>query len=213
MPKPLVIAHHLIWTAYGWWLPNDPRGSGSKTVRNASLEELGDLHYGRRANQPPRHEVREFYDRAKPRLHHPLLQLTANEIPAAARGLAHCIKEHNYTCYAAVLMPDHVHLIIRKHRHSAEEMIENLQALSRERLISEGLRDSDHPVWTAGGWKRFLDRPTAVRRVMAYIENNPREIGQSMQHWPFMTTYNDWPLHPGHSPKSPYARRLRGLLR
>ena len=25
---PIVIAHHLIWTAYGWWLPNDPRGSG-----------------------------------------------------------------------------------------------------------------------------------------------------------------------------------------
>jgi hypothetical protein len=22
---PLVIAYHLIWTACGWWLPNDPR--------------------------------------------------------------------------------------------------------------------------------------------------------------------------------------------
>ena len=32
MNNPLVIAYHLIWTAYGWWLPNDPRGSGSVTI-------------------------------------------------------------------------------------------------------------------------------------------------------------------------------------
>jgi len=25
----MIIAHHLIWTAYGFWLPNDPRGSSS----------------------------------------------------------------------------------------------------------------------------------------------------------------------------------------
>ena len=24
---PIVIAYHLIWTVYGWWLPNDLRGS------------------------------------------------------------------------------------------------------------------------------------------------------------------------------------------
>ncbi len=28
-PRPSVIAHHLIWTLYGHWLPNDLRGSGS----------------------------------------------------------------------------------------------------------------------------------------------------------------------------------------
>ena len=34
MPAPIVIAHHLIWTAYGWWLPNDPRGSNSQVIRS-----------------------------------------------------------------------------------------------------------------------------------------------------------------------------------
>ena len=32
MPRPIVIAHHLIWTVYGTWLPNDPRGSGSRAI-------------------------------------------------------------------------------------------------------------------------------------------------------------------------------------
>jgi len=106
-------------------------------------------------------------------------------------------------------MPDHVHLIIRKHKHPAETMIENLQLLSRERLVTEGFRDTGHPVWTVGGWKRFLDRPTAVRRVIRYIDRNPLEIGLPRQRWPFVAEYNDWPLHLGHSPNSPYVRRLQ----
>ena len=210
MQKPLVIAYHLVWTAYGWWLPNDPRGSGSETVRNQMLAEIGDLHHGRKTHQPAGREVRAFYDRAKPLLCHALLKFTAEELPTAAHGLAHAITKHNYTCYACAIMPDHVHLIIRKHKHTAEEMTENLQSLSRERLVAEGHREPSHPAWTVGGWKGFLDRPSTVRRVVAYVEKNPLEIGRSLQHWPFVTEYNDWPLHPGHRPNSPYARRLRG---
>ncbi len=210
MQEPLVIAYHLVWTAYGWWLPNDPRGSGSEIVRNSTLAKIGNLHYGRKTHQPPSREVRAFYDRAKPLLRHKLLRFTPQEIAAAARGLSNAITKHNYTCYACTIMPDHVHLVIRKHRHTAEAMIENLQTLSRERLVEEGLRGPAHQVWTVGGWKGFLDRPSAVRRVVAYVEKNPLEIGWPLQCWPLVTGYDDWPLHPGHSPNSPYARRLRG---
>ena len=33
MPRqnPIVIAYHLVWTAYGTWLPNDPRVVGRET--------------------------------------------------------------------------------------------------------------------------------------------------------------------------------------
>ena len=65
MPKPIVIAHHLIWTAYGCWLPNDPRGSGSRQLRNHIFAELGSLHFGRKRVQPAGNEVREFYNRAR----------------------------------------------------------------------------------------------------------------------------------------------------
>ena len=60
----IVAAYHLIWTAYGWWLPNDPRGSSSHEIRVERLEDLGDLHYGRKRIQPPSREIREFYERA-----------------------------------------------------------------------------------------------------------------------------------------------------
>ena len=41
-----VIAYHLVWTGYGCWLPNDPRGSGPLTIRNDVLRDLGELHQG-----------------------------------------------------------------------------------------------------------------------------------------------------------------------
>jgi hypothetical protein len=60
MSQPLVIAYHLIWTGYGWWLPNDPRGGGSHTVRQDVLAELGEIHLGRKRVQPSHREIRDF---------------------------------------------------------------------------------------------------------------------------------------------------------
>jgi hypothetical protein len=59
----------------------------------------------------------------------------------------------------------------------------------------------------------FLDHPDDVRRVLGYIERNPIKIGLPTQGWPFVIPYDNWPLHPGHSPDSPYAKRLRELGR
>ena len=64
----MVAGFHLIWTAYGWWLPNDPRGSGSHTVRANILADLGELHFGRKRIQPAGRAVREFYKTAAPLL-------------------------------------------------------------------------------------------------------------------------------------------------
>jgi hypothetical protein len=57
----------------------------------------------------------------------------------------------------------------------------------------------------------FLDHPKEIRRTIDYIEQNPIKIDLPAQHWPFVTKYDDWPFHPGHSPNSPYAKRLRDL--
>ena len=209
MPRPIVIAHHLIWTGYGWWLPNDPRGSTSHTIACDVIAELGELHHGRCKVQPSSDVIREFYARAKEVLRFPLLRFGPRESEAIGAAFADSIREHRYTCYACAIMPDHVHVLIRKHKHQAEQMIENLQEESRLRLRTVGLRTADHPVWGGPGWKVFLDRPDAVRRTVGYIEANPVKWGLPAQTWPFVKKYDGWPLHPGHNPNSPYARRLR----
>jgi REP element-mobilizing transposase RayT len=214
MPQPLVIAHHLIWTVYGWWLPNDPRGSGSKAIHSDVIAELGRLHYGRKRVQPAGWEVRRFYERAATVLQHPLLIFDAAARSEIAQAFGHVVAEQRYTCYACAIMPDHIHVLIRKHKHRAEEMIEALKGAGRARLCAAHHRPADHPTWTGGGgWKVFLDHPEEVRRTIGYVERNPLSLGLPKQQWPFVTAYDGWPLHPGHSPHSPYAQRLRAAGR
>ena len=160
MSKLPVIAHHLIWTVYGTWLPNDPRGSGSREVTSNVLRDLGELHYGRKRIQPPRSAVREFYDAATPRLRHDVVTLDGKAIIATGRGLSAAITAQRYTCYACAIMPDHLHLVVRKHKHQAEEIIENLKSSTRNRLLADGCYAQTHPVWTDGcGWRGISESP------------------------------------------------------
>jgi REP element-mobilizing transposase RayT len=153
--------------------------------------------------------VREFHERSREVLKFKVLRFGAHEIETIAAALGETIACQNYTCYACTVMPDHVHIVIRKHKHRAEEMIERFQECSRLRLCSAGLRHADHPVWGGPGWKVFLDHPDEIRRTVRYVQENPVQWHLPPQSWEFVTAYNGWPLHPGHSPNSPYARQLR----
>ena len=210
MPRPLVIGYHLIWTAYGQWLPNDPRGSGSKTVRSSQIAKLGELHYGRKRIQPAGKNIEAFYEQARFALNYPALEFDARAVGTIATAFGETIRERPYTCYACAVMPDHVHLVIRKHKDSAEDMIANLQKSSCLALGASGFGGDGHPIWTRGGWNVFLDHTDEIHRTVRYVENNPLAEGLLAQRWDFVKEYDGWPLHPGHDSKSPWARRLRG---
>src|SRR5437879_6398630 len=117
MPHPLVIAYHLISTIYGYWIPNDPRGSTSKTIRNDLLKDLGALHHGRKKIQPYSSDLRAFDDRAAPLLRFPVIEFTTEAMATIAQAFAQVIETCTYTCYACAILPDHVHLLLRKHKH------------------------------------------------------------------------------------------------
>jgi REP element-mobilizing transposase RayT len=189
----MVIAYHLIWTLYGWWLPNDPRGSTSQFVHSDVIFDLGNLHEGRKRIQPSSREIREFYNVAKNKLRFPLLSFAPTEFSSVAAGFAIAIKQYGYTCYACAIMPDHIHILIRKHKHLAEEMIENLQSASRDHLIKNGIRGQDHPIWGGPGWKVYLDTPEDIWRTKKYIEDNPLPFRLPRQTWSFITPYDNWP--------------------
>jgi REP element-mobilizing transposase RayT len=208
-PQPLVIAYHLIWTAYGYWLPNDPRGSTSKIIASLKIAELGELYYGRKRIQPAANELKEFRERATEALKFNIMDFRSAETGTIGNAFAEVILREKYTCYACAIMPDHVHLLIRKHKHKAEDMIAHFQTASLEALKQAGQRSWEHPVWGGPGWKVFLDHPEEIRRIIRYIEDNPVKWRLPSQHWPFVIKYDGWPLHPGHSPHSPYAKALR----
>jgi REP element-mobilizing transposase RayT len=188
----MVIGHHLVWTAYGCWLPNDPRGSSSHELRVVALEPLGELHEGRKKIQPHAAEIRAFYRRADEILAHERRLLTDDEVALIADGFRRTIRERRYTCYACAIMPDHVHLLIRRHRERAEEMLEYFQQASKEALHAAGRRPRDHPVWGGPGWKKFLSTRQALEDVIEYIRRNPLKAGRPEQRWDFVTQYDGW---------------------
>jgi REP element-mobilizing transposase RayT len=191
----MVLAHHLIWVAYGWWLPNDPRGSMSIFIASDLIAELGELHHGRKKLQPASREIRAFYERAPGVLKFPLLRFAPEEMHAVIISFADVISRCGYTSYACAVLPDHVHLCIRKHRDRAEGMIDHFQSASRDAVRNSGVRASNHPVWGGRGWKVFLDSVEDIERTIIYIEKNPTKLGMAPQMFPFVTAYDGWPLH------------------
>jgi hypothetical protein len=48
----MILAYHAVFTTYGFWLPNDPRGSWSNFVRAWEL-----LHFGKATKTDSRRSV------------------------------------------------------------------------------------------------------------------------------------------------------------
>jgi REP element-mobilizing transposase RayT len=165
----MVAGYHLIWTVYGYWLPNDPRGSTSREIRVELLQQ------------------------GCATVKHPVLTFDDDEIAMVGKTIGEVVAERGYTCYACAVMPDHVHLLIRRHRDKAEQMIEHFQAATRATLIDAGKRSPTHPVWTAGpGWKTFINTRSDFEREIEYIRQNPVKIGRPEQTWEFVQPYKGW---------------------
>jgi len=60
----MIIAYHAIFTTYGTWLPNDPRGSYSKEIYNDQLRMLGTIKYGRQNPTPAKEQLMKFWTTA-----------------------------------------------------------------------------------------------------------------------------------------------------
>jgi REP element-mobilizing transposase RayT len=96
-------------------------------------------------------------------------------------------------------MPDHVHILLRQHRHRVDELIQNVQSASPLRL-SVHLTEN-HPVWTTGGYNRFILTPQQMHKTINYIASNPLKEGLPAQLGDFIQPYTGW--LPGKIPSHP----------
>lgn len=55
-----ILGSHLIFTGYGHWAANDPRGSGSESIRKEEFKSLGEILPGR---QYPRASFENFTEK------------------------------------------------------------------------------------------------------------------------------------------------------
>jgi REP element-mobilizing transposase RayT len=190
-----VIAHHLIFTGYGHWLPNDPRGSGSRDLRKELFEVLGPIHQGRKRVQPPRSQLRSFYKNATPLLKHPPLWFDEKARTVIAEAVRQVLRSRVYTCWAFAVMCNHMHLCIRKHRDLDEIIWSTVAEATARAARSHFDVPGDHRIWADRPYMVFLESPDDIRRVAAYIERNPEKEGLPRQAWDFVKPYDNWPFH------------------
>lgn len=122
-----------------------------------------------------------------------MLTFSLSDVEHLAKVFGNVIEQQGYTCYACAIMPDHVHMLIRRHRDKAETMIDNFRDASRTALYEAKIRHAPHPVWTAGrGWVTFISSKQQFINEIEYIRRNPLKIKWPEQRWSFVKPYDGW---------------------
>jgi REP element-mobilizing transposase RayT len=196
----VVLATHIIFTAYGFWLPNDPRGSWSDFIRQWELFKFGKATTttDRRSLARNPHD-RELRRAAKKALKYSPVQFNGRQALSVAMGFKKAIEESGYIVVACSIMPDHVHMVVLRHERLAERIIGHLKARATQQLLGDGLhpfaqhrdaQDRVPSVWAQHGWKVFLDDIEDILRAIRYVANNPLKEGKPKQHWSFVTPFS-----------------------
>ena len=200
----MIHGYHLILPAYGFWLPNDPRGSWSDFVGHWEL-----ACFGKATHTLDRRDLSELTsvelqqrDEARKALKYPPVQFTGLQAVSIGAGFADTVTRGRFSIWACAILPEHTHVVVARHRYSIEQT-SNLLKGNATRFI---LKDNRHPLaafakpgerpprmWAERQWKVYLDSEQAIDNAIAYVNENPIKEGKPAQHWKFVTPFEGLP--------------------
>jgi len=192
----MVLGYHIIICAYGFWLPNDPRGSWSEVVRRWELLLFGtSTKVTTRRSVAHRSHDRQARLAAKQALSRPPLVFTGPQARAIGRGFGEFVEGRGLLVHACAILPQHLHLVIKRHRYDVEQVVNLLKGRATCTLAREGLHpfepvNSKRPrAFAQRGWTVYLNTPVESRRAVRYVEENPIREGLPRQRWSFVTPH------------------------
>jgi REP element-mobilizing transposase RayT len=189
----VIVGYHLIMTTYGFWLPNDPRGSWSEFVGAWELFQVGgkatkEKVTARRSYAADPHD-REKRLATKNELLYPAVRFDGLQARAVAHGFGQFVAKAGVNVWACAVMPDHVHLAVGRLRYDVEQLAVKLKQAATLKLNEAGIHPlREHvkpngrhpPCFARGEWKGFLD-PDDVASCIRYVEENPTKAGMKSQ--------------------------------
>jgi REP element-mobilizing transposase RayT len=194
----LIVGYHIIFGAYGFWLPNDPRGSFSTFVGLKTLFHFAGPATTTSSSRSLAHQPHDAVKRraAKKLLPHRPVRWNAIQIRVVGRGFANYLKTHDCTIWACAVMRDHVHLVVGRLPMSAERFVIQLKEAAVKELLArechpfQNERDAKGKLpksFVRGQWIAYLE-PGDVGRSIEYVEKNPAQQGLPSQRWSFVTS-------------------------
>jgi REP element-mobilizing transposase RayT len=167
----------------------------SHGVFTPKIRSLGESHYGRKTEQPSRGELQTFSREAEAKLWFPVLWWDGAERQALMSAFGKAIQTHQLTCYACAVLSNHVHILLRKHRLKAEDMIGFLKHSGQEKLHELELVPPKHPVFNADSCHIYKNSIEEMRTCIRYIERNYQKHRLPVIPCDFISPYDDWPYH------------------
>ncbi len=195
----MVIASHGIWSTYGFWFPNEERGSWSTRVWATHLRRFGPAT----KVDTRRSVARKPFDRQRRRdmqaaLKYPPVVLTGLQARATANGIAAVVAQLRLVVVACAIMPDHVHVVVLRHSLEIEDILQRMMSAATRQMTREGIhplekhRDKNGRApspWAEGAWPVYLNTPNDVCGRIAYVNGNPEKAGLRPQQWHFVKPY------------------------
>jgi hypothetical protein len=130
----MIIAYHAIFTTYGTWLPNDPRGSYSKEIYNGQLETLTGIKYGRQNPQPSQNLLIKFWTAATPHLSRIPFFIDENSRLIIAAGINKVVQRLGIRIPACAIMNDHVHVLVLRSKYRIEYLVNQFKGAATRDL-------------------------------------------------------------------------------
>jgi REP element-mobilizing transposase RayT len=184
---------HAILSTYGFWLPNDPRGSWS--VRRWELLRFGPATKvnTRRSVAPVQHD-RALRQAAKAALKNPEVHFSGRQALSVENGFRSAVEESGYVIHACSILPQHVHLVFGPHTRSIRRIVGHLKGRATQQLQSggEGFFENDGATrspWARNSWAVFIFSEAHMRAAIKYVEGNPLKEGKPRQQWFFVRPY------------------------
>jgi REP element-mobilizing transposase RayT len=182
----MIRAFHSIISAYGFWLPNEPRGSWSDFVYSWELARFGEAtKVTTRRSVAARPYDRKLKAEMQAALKFEPVHFTGEQ----ARKIVHGFANAPYTQHACAVLPEHVHLVIAHTPRDIRRIVGHFKSEATRLLHDQGWFAGRSP-WSDHGWKVYLNEHKDVERAIHYVEQNPVREGKRQQCWQSVVPYD-----------------------
>ncbi|MHB8866380.1 MAG: transposase, partial [Pirellulaceae bacterium] len=127
---------------------------------------------------------------AQQALKYPAVTLTGAQALAVGQSMGDFVRKSGLVVWACSILPEHVHLVLGRHRYKIEQAANLLKGAAQTHLVAAGL----HPLavyrmpsgrvpsmWADKRWKVYLDSEEAMENAIRYVNENPMREGNPRQ--------------------------------